>query len=29
MAAIVATLINKTDKNDARGITEALRVGHS
>lgn len=28
MAAILATLINKTDKNDARGIAEALRVGH-
>lgn len=28
MAAILATIINKTDKNDARGIAEALRVGH-
>ena len=28
MAAILATIINKTDKNDARGICEALRVGH-
>ena len=28
MAAILATVINKTDKNDARGIAEALRVGH-
>jgi transposase len=28
MAAILATTINKTDKNDARGIAEALRVGH-
>jgi len=28
MAAILATIINKTDKNDARGISEALRVGH-
>lgn len=28
MAAILATLINKTDRNDARGIAEALRVGH-
>jgi len=28
MAAILATIINKTDKNDARGIGEALRVGH-
>jgi len=28
MAAILGTIINKTDKNDARGIAEALRVGH-
>jgi transposase len=28
MAAILATIINKTDKNDARGIAEALRAGH-
>ena len=28
MAAILATIINKTDRNDARGIAEALRVGH-
>lgn len=28
MAAILSTIINKTDKNDARGIAEALRVGH-
>ena len=28
MAAILATVINKTDTNDARGIAEALRVGH-
>ena len=28
MAAILATVINKTDKNDARGIAEALRAGH-
>ncbi len=28
MAAILATIINKTDKNDSRGIAEALRVGH-
>lgn len=28
MAAILETIINKTDKNDARGIAEALRVGH-
>lgn len=28
MAAILAVTINKTDKNDARGIAEALRVGH-
>jgi len=28
MAAILATIINKTDKNDARCIAEALRVGH-
>lgn len=28
MAAILATVINKTDENDARGITEALRCGH-
>jgi transposase len=28
MAAILATTINKTDKNDARGIAEALRAGH-
>lgn len=28
MAAILATIINKTDKNDARGIADALRVGH-
>ena len=28
MSAILATIINKTDKNDARGIAEALRVGH-
>ena len=28
MAAILATIINKTDKNDARGIAESLRVGH-
>ena len=28
MAGILATLINKTDQNDARGIAEALRVGH-
>jgi len=28
MAAILATVINKTDKNDARGIADALRVGH-
>jgi transposase len=28
MAAILATVINKTDRNDARGIAEALRVGH-
>lgn len=28
MAAILQTIINKTDKNDARGIAEALRVGH-
>lgn len=28
MSAILAVTINKTDKNDARGITEALRVGH-
>lgn len=28
MAAILAVLINKTDKNDARGIAEALRAGH-
>jgi hypothetical protein len=26
MAAILATVINKTDKNDARGIAEALRA---
>jgi hypothetical protein len=29
MATILAMIINKTDKNDARGIAEALRVGHS
>jgi len=29
MAAILATIINKTDKNDARGNAEALRVGHN
>lgn len=28
MAAILATVINKTDQNDARGIAEALRAGH-
>lgn len=28
MAAILAVTINKTDKNDARGIANALRVGH-
>lgn len=28
MAAILATTINKTDKNDARGIAEALRANH-
>lgn len=28
MAAILATVINKTDKNDARGIAEALKAGH-
>jgi transposase len=28
MAAILATVINKTDTNDARGIAEALRAGH-
>lgn len=28
MAAILATVVNKTDKNDARGIAEALRAGH-
>ena len=28
MAAILSTIINKTDKNDARGIAEALRAGH-
>lgn len=28
MAAILGTIINKTDKNDARGIAEALRAGH-
>lgn len=28
MAAILAVTINKTDKNDARGIADALRVGH-
>lgn len=28
MAAILATTVNKTDKNDARGIAEALRAGH-
>lgn len=28
MAAILATIINKTDRNDARGIAEALRVSH-
>jgi transposase len=28
MAAILTTIINKTDKNDARGIAEALRAGH-
>lgn len=28
MAAILSVTINKTDKNDARGIAEALRVGH-
>lgn len=28
MAAILATIVNKTDKNDARGIAEALRAGH-
>jgi transposase len=28
MAAILSTVINKTDKNDARGIAEALRAGH-
>ena len=28
MGAILAVTINKTDKNDARGIAEALRVGH-
>ncbi|GAB4191952.1 MAG: hypothetical protein Tsb0015_14070 [Simkaniaceae bacterium] len=28
MVAIRATIINKTDKNDARGIAEALRVSH-
>jgi transposase len=27
-AAILATIINKTDKNDARGFADALRVGH-
>jgi len=28
MTAILAIIINKTDKNDAKGISEALRVGH-
>lgn len=28
MAAILKVIINKTDKNDARGIAEALRAGH-
>jgi transposase len=28
MAAILKTIINKTDKNDARGIADALRAGH-
>ena len=28
MSAILAVTINKTDKNDARGIADALRVGH-
>lgn len=28
MAAILAVTINKTDKNDARGLANALRVGH-
>lgn len=28
MAAILATVINKTDKNDARGIAEALKANH-
>ena len=28
MAGILATLINKTDQNDARGIAKALRAGH-
>jgi transposase len=28
MAAILATTVNKTDRNDARGIAEALRAGH-
>lgn len=28
MAAILATTINKTDENDARGIAEALRAGY-
>ena len=28
MAAILATVVNKTDKNDARGIAEALRASH-
>jgi transposase len=28
MSAILAVTINKTDKNDGRGIADALRVGH-
>lgn len=28
MAAILATVVNKTDENDARGIAEAIRTGH-
>lgn len=28
MAAILATVINKTDKNDARGVAEALSLSH-
>lgn len=28
VAAILGTIVNKTDKNDARGIAEILRTGH-